>query len=313
MSWLALEEKRSNWGILKGVNGKKRDLGPYLVASHEGKLYKKHHDKKSLSKRLLADGAYLFSSKIGSVAAFYSPDHATSLLLDDIKSRSAELNALVASLPLEKRSNLLHEEAVEECRHLLAKEGIRVSRAKIAEGLYGGKGYAVASSSGLLASYSYILSGLRLPINRPEDLLAGRFLANNGLGFASLSALKDRSALDEVYSVLKKDKLDPFAKIALIHFFYLHSGLYSGGDERFLYLLLTVLIADSYGAPFGYTLSRRLSRNEKRIASFYKSMLVDSARGDLDRFVYRYEGMLSSFLDQEILALRRSYRSVSRQ
>lgn len=288
---------------------RKRDLGPHIVESKEGKLYRKRHDKKSLSSRLVSEGAYLFVSQINGVASFYSPDHATSLLLDDLKSRCAELNALVSELHLLKRSNLLHEEVVAESHALLRKEGIRLSLARIAEGLYGGAGYVNAASSGLLASYSYILNGLRLPINKPEDILAGRFLANNGLGLDALPPLKDRPALEEVYNVLKKDKLDPFAKIALIHFFYLQSGLFSSVNERFLYLLLTVLVADSYSSPFGYSLARHLSSNEKKIASFYKTMLKYSAHGDLDRFVYRYVRMLSLFLDEEIMSLRRSRSS----
>ena len=82
------------------------------------------------------------------------------------------------------------------------------------------------------------------------------------------------------------------------------SYTYMGKDERFLYLLLTVLVADSYSSPFGYTLARHLSTKEKKIDQLYKTMVKESSKADLDRFVYGYAKMLSEFLDEEILALR---------
>jgi hypothetical protein len=281
-----------------------RGHGPHIVKSKESVLYRKHKDEKSLSSRLTASGAYLFQSEINGSSSFYSPDKVTSLLLDDLKSRCAELNAMVAGFSLERRTNLLHTEPIEEIHSLLVKEGFRYSRKKIALGLYGQGGYGDKEAAGLIVGYEYVLNGLRLPINKPEDLLTGRALVHNGLPTRFLNPLANRSSLDEAFLVLKKDKLDPFAKIALIHFFYLHSGLFAGSYERFLYLLLTVLVADSYSAPFAFTLARHLSANEKKIRLAYEAMLKESSKADLDRFVYRYCRLLSSFLDEEILKIR---------
>jgi hypothetical protein len=276
----------------------------HVVASGQGRLYRKRRDRKSLSKRLIAPGAYIFDCPVGGVASFYSPDRATALLLDDLKSRSAELDSLVEGLPLSKRANLLHREPIEEAYAILRRNGLKTSRREVALRLYGQKGYG-EGCGGLIAGYSYLLSGLRLSINGPEDILSGRLLVNGGLSLSSLPPLTDRSALEETFAVLKKDKLDPFAKIALLHFFYLRAGLYGHAAERFLYLLLTVLVFDSYSKPFAFTLARRLSKAEKAIARDSVRMDSPHDRGDLDRFVYRYAKRLSRFLDEEILSLRR--------
>jgi len=187
----------------------------------------------------------------------------------------------------------------------LNKEGLRCSRKQISDSLFHQKGFANSKGSGLLSGYALFLNGFRLPFEKPEDLVAGRSLMNNGLGETALSALSNPSALEEAFAVLKKDRLDPFAKIALIHFFYLQSGLYAGKNERFLYLLLSVLVYDSYSGPFALTLARKLSHNEKKIERAYQAMQKSSAHADLDRFVYRYATMLCGFLDEQILTLRR--------
>ena len=267
--------------------------------------YRKRYDKKSLSSRLTAPGTYLFSSQIGGVSSFYSPDRATTLLLDDLKSRCAEINALLEALPAPERIAHLNLEAVEEIRALLQNEGFRSSRKQIADSLFHQNGYPNPKASGLLAGYSFFLNGFRLPIEKPADLLAGRSLMNGGLGEQARNPVTNPSALEEAFAVLKKDRLDPLAKIALIHFFYLQSGLYEGKNERFLYLLLSVLVYDSHSGPFALTLARKLSHNEKKIERAYLAMLKPSAHADLDRFVYHYATMLCGFLDEQILSLRR--------
>jgi len=276
-----------------------------VVKDRPNEPYRKRYDKKSLSSRLTAPGTYLFSSQIGGVSSFYSPDRATTLLLDDLKSRCAEINALLEALPSSERMAHLNSEAVEEIRSHLKNEGIRSTRKQISDGLFHQKGYADPKASGLLAGYSFFLSGFRLPIEKPTDLLAGRSLTNGGLGEKSLATVTNPSALEEAFAVLKKDRLDPLAKIALIHFFYLQSGLYDGKNERFLYLLLSVLVYDSYSGPFALTLARKLSHNEKKIDRAYLAMLKPSGHADLDRFVYHYATMLCGFLDEQILSLRR--------
>jgi hypothetical protein len=283
----------------------RKPQGPHIVDSGQSELYKKHTGQKNLLKRLTASSSYLFATKINGSASFYSPDKATSLLLDDLKSRSAEFNAMIASLPKEEQEAFISKEPVQEIKSLLRKEGIRYSEKKIADALYKHDGYGPKEVSGLLAAYCYILGGLRLPINKPDDFLTGRSLIHQGLDVPLLD-VKDHSSLEELFVVLKKEHLDPFAKIALLHFFYLHSGLFMGKDERFLYLLLTVLVADSYSSPFGYTLARHLSAKEKKIDQLYKTMVKESSKADLDRFVYSYAKMLSAFLDEEILDLRKN-------
>jgi hypothetical protein len=281
----------------------RKPQGPHIVNSEQSELYKKHTGQKNLLKRLTASSSYLFATKINGSASFYSPDKATSLLLDDLKSRSAELNAMIAALPKEEQDAFVANEPVQEIKSLLRKEGIRYSKRKITASLYTHEDYGPKEVSGLLVAYRYILGGLRLPINKPDDFLMGRSIVHQGLD-VPLTEVVDHSSLEELFVVLKKEHLDPFAKIALLHFFYLHSGLFMGKDERFLYLLLTVLVADSYSNPFGYTLARHLSAKEKKIEQLYKTMVKESSKADLDRFVYSYAKMLSAFLDEEILALR---------
>ena len=281
-----------------------------MVKERPNEPYRKHYDKKSLSGRLTAPGTYLFSSQIGGVSSFYSPDRATLLLLDDLKSRCAEINSLVDALPSAERLTHLNSEVVEEVLALLKDEGLHSSRKQVSDALFHQKGFVDVKASGLLFGYAFFLSGFRLPLEKPEDLLAGRSLVNNGLGKEALSSIGNPSALEEAFAVLKKDHLDPFAKIALIHFFYLQSGLYAGKNERFLYLLLSVLVYDSYSGPFALTLARKLSRNDKKIDQAYKGMLKSSAHADLDRFVFRYATMLCGFMDEQILSLRRKKEPV---
>jgi hypothetical protein len=286
---------------------KQKGLGPHIVNSRESVLYKKHHDQKSLSKRLTASGAYLFQSKINGSASFYSPDKVTSLLIDDLKSRSAELNAMVASLPLVEQMNLLNNQTVLEVKALLKKEGIRFSEKRIKEALFSGRGFGSDPRvSGLIAGYSFIQSDFRLPFNRPEDLTKAQKFMHNGLDPNLLNSQIDQLAMEEAFVVLKKGHLDPYAKIALISFFYIHSGAFCGDNERFLYLLISVLIQDGYSLYFSRTLARHLSANRSKIQKLYEATVAEKNHADLDHFVYGYCKMLCLFLDQEILSLRRA-------
>jgi hypothetical protein len=273
-------------------------------------LYAKNPSKKNFLSRLTSSSCWLFNDTIDEMSAFYCPDHATGLLIDDLKAKNAELASLFGEQEAQKKTAILLAQPIEEMRVLLKEEGFSYRRSRLA------KGYAQISSStspaadSLISAYLFLVSGLKIEVRQPEEFFALQKLVSRGLTVTLSAEQKGLSSLNECLIILGKDRLDIFSKMALFSFFYLHSGLYLGKNERLLYLFLSYLLIQNGNSYAAYHLARLYTKTAKTLNRLYAKTLQEKNHADLDPFVYGFCRILSKGYDEDILELRRlNYRS----
>jgi hypothetical protein len=273
-------------------------------------LYAKSPSKKNFLSRLTSSSCWLFNDTIDEMSAFYCPDHATSLLLDDLKAKNAELASLFGEQAAKKKDAILLAQPVEEMRRLLKEEGYSVSRARLAKG-YAQSSYSVSpAADSLISAYLFMVSGLKIEVRQPAEFFALQKLVSKGLAIAPADETKGLSSLSECLIVLGKDRLDIFSKMALFSFFYLHSGLFLGEQERLLYLFLSYLLIQNGNSYAAYHLARLYVKEAKTLQRLYAKTVKKQNHADLDTFVYGFAKILSKGYDEDILELRRlNYRS----
>jgi hypothetical protein len=285
---------------------------------------------KGLTKKKRMDLLKSFSSDavhfqlcINERPAIYLRSKPLELLINDLKSKNAELNSLFREIEPSLMSSYLEMMMVKEIEASLSFSKYEDKEDDIFFSLHEKRYSASKEVSSFCLAYSLLKEGVRCPLSSLEDvsnsymrLFRGLLKEEeepDGLYFRDSkikgSDIDDEQgikyALKETLYFLSSPGLSIYEKCALLSFFTLYSKPFYKGNLSFSSYLSSSLLFNEAGPCSSFIVARSIKEHRRLIDEAYKDSISRSGYSDISIYVYFFLKALGESYSSAIMALRK--------